>query len=317
MKTFNDTYQMIYDDLPPQSVTKEESKSPIITEPRGFLSDYDLTMQIQVGCPGGCLFCYVKGSARVVPSTVRGPDGKTWGFIVKDKQNVVKQIQKYIYNGTLSDKVIYWSGITDPYAASPGITKEIWNVLAEAPQHLRPRRIVLQTRFRPDRDIREISKYFQDTITTDNGPAVVVSYSIGTDRNDLIRAWERATPYYEKRIKTVCNLRQENIYVVPTLSPFTYWNDLEGTLKLFMDLGISYVTILFFKCKTKFSNTPKLFIQYLNSHYPELLDPSWQKNQLSLIKEVIGESRVIEGREGFISLTKPHLFESSMKGRTR
>ena len=54
-----------------------------------------------------------------------------------------------------------------------------------------------KTRFRPDRDVELIREYCHSTSPSDEGPSVLVSYSIGTDRNDLIHVWERATPLFE------------------------------------------------------------------------------------------------------------------------
>lgn len=283
-----------------------ESAADIFSEGRGFMAAFDLTMQLQVGCPGGCLFCYVPSQPMLAPPPVKGPQGRKWGFEVRNKINVSKKIRRHIEKGKLSDKTIYWSGVTDPYAAPPQMTREVWQILCETPNHLRPRRLVIQTRFHPERDVELMMDYYHNTQTSDNEPPIVISFSIGTDRNDFIRSWERATPLFEQRIKSIENLRKSGIFVVATLSPFGIWNDLPGTLKMFKSFGIPYITSLFFKEKTKFANTSGLFLDYIHKEYPFLLDQAWQNCMFEEMKEVYGEDRVLIGQEGFNSLIRPH-----------
>ncbi len=192
--TYNTTYQTLHGMTPPASVTWETSTADILSPGRGFMHAFDFTMQVQVGCPGGCLFCYVPTRARLTPPAVREKNGQTWGFHVRNKQDVLSKLTKQLRNGALADKTIYWSGITDPYAAPPTLTQAIWHTLLDTPAHLRPRRIAVQTRFRPDRDATLMQAYATTTQASDEGPPVLVSYSIGTDRNDLIAAWERPRP---------------------------------------------------------------------------------------------------------------------------
>jgi len=82
------------------------------------MGGFDHTMQIQVGCPGACQFCYVCEGFRLAPKDVR----QNWGFEVRNKRNVTRKFRKHLENGTLADKTIYWSGVTDPYAAKPAVT---------------------------------------------------------------------------------------------------------------------------------------------------------------------------------------------------
>lgn len=295
-------YQELFGDVPPKTVTFTESSSAILRAGRGFVDEFDFTLQTQVGCPGGCLFCYVPSSTRLTPVALHG--GR-WGFEVRRKRQVVNKWAAHLCSGELADKTIYWSGVTDPYAAQPAETRAMWQVLCDVPAHLRPRRVVVQSRYRPDRDVELLARYNQSTQPSDGGPAVVVSYSIGTDRNDLIREWERATPLFEQRLKTIETLRAAGIWVVPTLSPFGLWNDLEGTLCQFQAWGVPYITCLFFKVATESANTPSDFIGYVRREYPMLLDRQWQWEQLGILRSVFGEAGVIVGKAGFASLTAP------------
>jgi DNA repair photolyase len=168
-----------------------------------------------------------------------------------------------------------------------------------------------------------MAEYERSMLSADGGPAVVVSYSIGTDRNDLIRAWERATPPFEVRMKVIETLRGAGIWVVPTLSPFGLWNDLPGALEQFRAWDIPYITALFFKRDTNSANTPWHFQAYLEREYPMLLDPAWQKIQTKLLQLVYGKDHVLFGKSAFASLAAPHqisengMIPASIRGRER
>ncbi len=301
-QTYDQIYQGFFNASPPEKVEYHESNTTIMREARGFIEGFDLTMQTQVGCPSGCLFCYVPSGRMLTPESLRG---EKWGFEVRPKRDVIKKFIVHLRRGDLADKTIYWSGVTDPYATRPAETHAIWEALNQAPADLRPRRIAVQTRYRPDRDAEAIAAYIQSTHSADDGPPVVVSYSIGTDREDLIRAWERATPSYKQRMTAIKTLRQSGVWVVPTLSPFGLWNDLQGTLEQFKVWEIPYLTTLFFKKATDSANTPSQFIQYLEREYPMLLDPQWQKQQLIAMNDIYPNS-VLLYKAGFASLTAPH-----------
>lgn len=303
---YHQTYRQLFQADVPTSVEWGKSNADIISEGRGFIGAFDLTMQLQVGCPGGCLFCYVPAGRYLTPESIRGPEGRTWGFRVRNKRDVLVKFREYLLGGALADKTIYWSGVTDPYAAPPPTTRGLWQMLNEAPASLRPRRLVVQTRFRPDRDAELIGAYARQTAPADGGPGVVVSYSVGSDREDLIRAWERATPGFAQRMQAIGRLREEDIFVVATLSPCGLWSDLRGTLQQFKAWGVTYITCLFFKVNTYSANTPARFLAYLRREYPALLDPRWQRERLREMWAVYGRRRVLVGKAGFTSLVRPH-----------
>jgi DNA repair photolyase len=304
-QAYERTYHQLLGQAPPGDVTYRESDADIFSQGRGFMDGFDLTMQLQVGCPGGCLYCFVKAGRMLAPSAVKGPQGKTWGFVVRNKRHIRKKLQRHLEKGTLGEKTIYWSGVTDPYAAPPKMTRTVWQTLCDAPFPLRPRRIVVQTRFRPDRDVALIKRYCESTAPADQGPPVVVSFSLGTDRNDLIKAWEKATPSFEQRMNSIGNLREAGIFVVATLSPFGLWNDLQATLRQLKAWGVAYITVLFFKEHTRYANTPANFLGYLRQHYPVLLDPVWQEERVEEIAAIYGKNRVLVGQHGFQSLARP------------
>ncbi len=303
--TYDDIYQEFFNHQPPRSIEMRDSASEILRAGRGFIEGFDFTMQTQVGCPGGCLFCYVPSGRMLTPESMRGKQGERWGFEVRPKQHVLQKLAMHLGKGELADKTIYWSGVTDPYATKAAETRAIWELLCHAPADLRPRRIAVQTRYRPDRDAELMAEYVQSTHASDDGPPVVVSYSIGTDREDLIRAWERATPSFAQRMSAIATLRRAGIWVVPTLSPFGLWNNLTTTLEQFRAWDIGYITCLFFKKGTDSANTPGRFLGYLQRNYPMLLNARWQAERMQEMQAVFGKAYVLLAKAGFTSLTAP------------
>ena len=302
-------YRAQFDAPSPGETVHGASRAPILSRATGFLRGFDLTMQIQVGCPGGCLYCYVPTNAWFTSHRARGPGGRLWGYRVFNKEQVIAQFRQNLVAGVLRDRTIYWSGVTDPYAAPPAVTRGLWDTLIESPPPLRPRRIVVQTRFRPDRDREWMAAHCASTAPSDGGPAVVVSFSVGTDRDDLIRAWEKSTPKHAQRLSAIENLRGAGITVIPTLSPFALWHDLAGTLHRFQSLEIPTITVLFFKQTpptSRSATTPRRFLDYLRREYPMLLDETWQAERLDEMRSIYGPNRVIPGQAGFETLTRPH-----------
>jgi DNA repair photolyase/ribosomal protein S27AE len=303
---YRTTYSRIHGIEPPATIAWETSTADIISPGRGFMAGVDFTMQLQVGCLPGCHFCYVATAARLAPREVRGNQGENWGFLVRIKEKAIEKLKKHLASGELADRTIYWSGITDPYTSTPKITHAVWEACLQTPQELRPRRIIVQTRFRPDRDVALMQQYNETTIASDGGPPLLVSYSIGTDHNELIAAWEKATPRFEQRMHAIHTLRQADIFVVATLSPLGLWTDLPSTLEQFRAWDVAYLTCLVFKEHTSSANTPPQFLSYLREHYPLVLDPAWQAEQIQIMQAIYGSSRVLVGKPGFDSLAQPH-----------
>ena len=166
---YEEVYGRVHGVAPPQQVQHGSSNADILSPARGFMDGFDFTMQLQVGCPGGCLFCYVPGRF-LAPPAVCGPQGQDWGFQVRTKEQAIPRFARHLYTAALTDKTLYWSGITDPYASSPTLTRTLWQTLLDSPLHLRPRRIVVQTRFRADRDAEIMAAYAKTTFPADGGP---------------------------------------------------------------------------------------------------------------------------------------------------
>jgi hypothetical protein len=81
---------------------------------------------------------------------------------------------------------------------------------------------------------------------------------------------------------------------------------LAGTLKQFQEWGVAYLTCLVFKEHTSSANTPPQFLAYLREHYPLVLNPEWQAEQIQTMRAIYGPDRVLVGKPGFDSLAQPH-----------
>jgi len=302
---FTTTYREVHQVNPPARVEVGGSAADVLSVPGGFMGGFDLSIQLQVGCPGGCLFCYVPAGRFLAPATVTGPGGRDWGYRVRHKYNALEKFVRHLDRGDLADRTLYWSGVTDPYASPPMTTAGIWQALCTALPGRRPRRLVVQTRFPADRDVRLMAEYAKTTQPGDGGPPVVISVSIGTDREDLIRAWERATPTYARRLETIQVLCRYGLYTVATLSPLGLWDDLPAALSRLHTFGVAYLTVLPFKERTRSANTPRPFLEYLRREFPLLLDEMWQAERLAEARAVFGDGRVIVGQAGFATLATP------------
>lgn len=301
-----DIHTHLYGGPPLSALDVGESDADILSPSRGFMDGFDYTMQLMTGCPGGCAYCYVRTAPRLAPTAVRGVSGEDWGYKVRRKRNAIAKLAKHLDAGRIADRTIYWSGVTDPYASEPGVTQGVWETLLNAPAELRPKRIVVQTRYSAERDADIMARYSASQTPSDGGPAVGISYSLGTDRDDLIQAWERATLSFRSRMNALEALTAKNLYVVVTLSPMALWDDLRGVMLQLNAAGVRYITILFFKERSSTSSTPPGFLAYLRQNYSELLDPIWQQARVREVEEVFGSARVIVGQRGFASLATPH-----------
>jgi len=300
-ENYNDLFESQYDRAVPERAAFGASAADILSPGRGFMNSFDFTMQVQVGCPAGCLFCYVRTGGRLAPADVR----RDWGYIVRNKTRATALFQKHLLAGAIAGKTIYWSGVTDPYAAPPEVTRSIWQALLEADASLRPERICVQSRFTVDRDVELIGDYVQQTTSSDGGPPVVVSYTINSDDDYYIRLWERATPLFERRMLVVKRLREAGIAVVPTFSPCCKWIDLPATLRRLREMCDLFVTVLFFKESCASASTPREFLDYLREHHPELLSSDWHQQRLAEMHAVFGANKVLEGKAGFTALIAP------------
>ena len=110
----------------------------ILTRATGFMDAYDFTLNPYSGCSFGCTYCYAAFFSRDVERR------DNWGYWVDVKENAVELTAKR-KAGSLDDKLIYMSSVTDPYQPVERelkLTRGILEIMAE--RH-KPK-LVVQTR---------------------------------------------------------------------------------------------------------------------------------------------------------------------------
>lgn len=135
-------------------------------------------------------------------------DWQRWGQFTTFKSNAAELLSKELR----TSQRIYCSPLVDPYQPAeadrrmmPGILETI----CAAP----PQVFVLQTRGPLVlRDLDLLVEAARRTILR-------VSFSVPTDRNDVLKLYEPHCPSFEERLDTLCTLRKAGIEAYATLAP--------------------------------------------------------------------------------------------------
>lgn len=176
-----------------------------LTKASGFLSDYTHTLNPYMGCQFGCLYCYVRKSPISLFS------GKTWGEWVTIKQNMSMQFEKELVNAKKKGPVtIFMSSSTDPYQPLEKkyeVTRELLKIMHKTP----PDFLFIQSRGPLiQRDIDILSTY---------PGRFIVSMTIETDREDVIRQFTPHAPSIQARLKTLSKLNEAQIPTQVAIAP--------------------------------------------------------------------------------------------------
>ncbi len=176
--------------------------SSILTPGKGFMDEFDYTMNPYSGCAFGCTYCYAAFFSRCAK------DRSEWGNWVRAKENALELLTKY-RNKSLDGKSIYISSVTDPYQPIERELRLTRGLLEELAAYHTPR-VVIQTRSPlVSRDI--------DVIKTIS--KVQVNMTVTTDSEKVRRVFEPYCPSNALRLKTVTELVSEGISVCITLAP--------------------------------------------------------------------------------------------------
>lgn len=176
-----------------------------LTKASGFLANYTHTLNPYMGCQFGCQYCYVRKSPISLFS------GKNWGEWVTIKQDVTNQFEKELRRAKQKGNVtIFMSSSTDPYQPlekKHEITRHLLEVMAQTP----PDFLFIQTRSPLiQRDIDILSRY---------PGKFIVSMTIETDREDIIRHFTPHAPSIKSRLLTLAKLKAANIPVQVAIAP--------------------------------------------------------------------------------------------------
>ncbi|PTH61861.1 radical SAM protein [Staphylococcus agnetis] len=176
-----------------------------LTKASGFLSDYTHTLNPYMGCQFGCHYCYVRKSPISLFS------GKTWGEWVTVKEDMSNQFKKELLRAKQKGPTtLFMSSSTDPYQQiekTYKVTRQLLEVMHETP----PDFLFIQTRGTLiQRDIDLLSTYKGDFI---------VSMTIETDREEIIRHFTPHAPSIQARLSTLKKLKQAHIPVQVAVAP--------------------------------------------------------------------------------------------------
>ncbi len=176
-----------------------------LTKASGFLSDYTHTLNPYMGCQFGCHYCYVRKSPISLFS------GKTWGEWVTVKEDMSNQFKKELLRAKQKGPTtLFMSSSTDPYQPIEKkykVTRQLLEVMHETP----PDFLFIQTRGTLiQRDIDLLSTYKGDFI---------VSMTIETDREEIIRHFTPHAPSIQARLSTLKKLKQAHIPVQVAVAP--------------------------------------------------------------------------------------------------
>ena len=188
-----------------------ESTRQILTRATGFMEEYDFTLNPYSGCSFGCTYCY----AAFFSSTEAKRD--SWGHWVTVKENAVELIEQR-RSGSLDEKRIYMSSVTDPYQPVErqlGLTRDLLRVLAD--RH-RPK-LVVQTR---SPDVVRDCDLFRDIES--NGGRVQVNMTVTTDDEEVRRAFEPFCPSNAVRLRAISEVQAAGIAACITMTPLLWLN---------------------------------------------------------------------------------------------
>lgn len=193
------------DRIGPASVDYIESRQ-ILTRATGFMDSYDFTLNPYSGCSFGCSYCY---AAFFNYDTSKE---QTWGQWVTVKENASTLMQKR-RKGSLNDKRIYMSSVTDPYQpieSKLNLTRQLLEILAE--NHLP--KLVVQTR--SPTVVRDIDLYRH---IEDLGGRVQVNMTITTDDEEVRKAFEPSCPSNTLRLEAIKRIHKAGIEACITMTP--------------------------------------------------------------------------------------------------
>jgi len=174
----------------------------ILTEAKGFMSDYDFTLNPYSGCSFGCNYCYAAFFAK--SSAYR----ENWGKWLSVKENALQLLMKW-RKKPLVDKTIYISSVTDPYQPIEKELELTRSILKEFLNYHSPR-LVIQTRSPlVTRDI-DLLKQFE---------VVQVNMTITTDSETVRKAFEPFCPSNKLRLNAIKDVTDHGINTCITMTP--------------------------------------------------------------------------------------------------
>jgi len=186
---------------------KEIKAEKILSLTKISLSEY--VINHYVGCQYGCLYCYVKYLKR------NRKLKEQWGDFVNVKINSPELLRKELKNYT-SGKVMLGSitEVYQPIEKKYKLTRQILEILVEYQIPV----VILTKSDLILRDIDLLKKL----------PSISVFYTLSFKNNNIKDLFEKNSPDYEKRLKTISELYSNSVNVWVHFGPLIpYFNDAE------------------------------------------------------------------------------------------
>lgn len=177
--------------------------SKILSRTSGFLAQAGFTHSLTPArnCTFGCSYCYVP-SMRL-QGGLQPEDWQRWGQFTTFKSNAAALLARELR----PNQVIYCSPLVDPYQPGELLMPEILRAVAARP----PERFVLQTRSPLIlRDVALLQRL---------GPILRVSFSLTSNRSEVLRRYEPHCAPYAERLETIRQLSAKGIDTYVTLAP--------------------------------------------------------------------------------------------------
>jgi DNA repair photolyase len=193
----------------------------ILTQPSGFMSEYDFTLNPYTGCSFGCTYCYAAFFVR------DEADQAAWGQWVRVKQNALELLRRR-RRKPLTGKTIYMSSVTDPYQPIERELQLTRSLLEELADHHQPR-LVIQTRSPlVTRDLDLLRRF----------EAVQVNMTVTTDDEQVRKVFEPTCSSIQSRLDAIAEVRAAGIPACITMTPLLPLADPEAFALRLLATGV-------------------------------------------------------------------------------
>lgn len=266
------------DVLGKSSVAYKQTRS-ILTKASGFMGGYDFTLNPYSGCTFGCTYCYAAFFTRDKEKQDQ------WGEWVTVKENALKLLAKK-KPGTLDNKSIYMSSVTDPYQPVEkklGLTRSLLEHLV---RHHQPR-LVVQTRSPlVERDIDLFTRLDHSQI----------NMTVTTDSEQVRQAFEPQCPSNKIRLKAIKAVARAGLDACITLTPLLPVADPHAFAQHLQDTGITRFVV------QPFHATRGRFVAGTREKALEMTRAmNWNQERYQEVLQVLKQylPALGEGKEGF------------------
>ena len=180
----------------------------ILSPTSGFIAEAGFTHSLTPArnCTYGCTYCYVPTLG--IYGGLQPEDWRRWGQFTTFKTNAPDLLKRELRE----QQTIYCSPLVDPYQPAEAEQQQmprILDALLETP----PRVFVLQTRGPLIlRDLGRLRALARRT-------TLRVSFSIPTNREEVLKLYEPRCPTFQERLATLRALREAGIETYATLAP--------------------------------------------------------------------------------------------------